>query len=670
MRLIIGSAFRNLCSVFIDVILVGALGGFGWFLIGYYYRYNYLLTWYPDWMYQAFRIKSILLHGFTSWDPIWANGLSYWKMYQYIPHLLALGFYHLFHLQEPAQSLIYATIFIFISNLILSYIFLRRLRMARIACLLAIAISQTVVQTWNSAIREYTSFVPFLVLPLILFVWIQTRQEKKGHFTLAALAGLSWSIHPLLGEFASGLFLLSQEYKLNKHALKKLLPRLGVFFVSASLFVVPYISRGYSYTNPFLSSEQFVRATSTGQYLGMGTTLFILLAISALLTVLFAKFIPQWTKILVVYIWAMIGLIALGRDGYLPSFVLQFQIGRMIPLLSSASVFVFASVINTLCKKFRSRFLPTMGIIALALLIPQIIQISSEFTPHPTNDRINPVSSFFESHPLPQGSVYIDSITDSSYFAPEGVRFAGSYNSHLEPHPYAQRYSFLLKSDSAFTGITKKQSDLIQTYADDFGIEYIFVPSLSPIVNNLTATDSGKPMFNLEATTTSYVALHNQKPINYAYFVTAPDKLSFDQIKQPTLNASSWNSWDNHATQFHSLLGTPALLPAKLEFKNLETLQVDLSNRPASAAGILVAQSFDTNWKVGEARIPILPTSMRFMYIPLKDVSSSKLTLTHSWPTWYWPLQIGALVFGSIVILSENIYQAVLKVQKTKIEKK
>ncbi|MBP9820475.1 hypothetical protein KBC79_07120, partial [Candidatus Woesebacteria bacterium] len=70
-----------------DLIALLTILAVGWFLIGWYWGFEFLATGYQDWIYHAFRIKSIAEHGVPSWTHTWSNGLNMWRAYQYVFHV-------------------------------------------------------------------------------------------------------------------------------------------------------------------------------------------------------------------------------------------------------------------------------------------------------------------------------------------------------------------------------------------------------------------------------------------------------------------------------------------------------------------------------------------------------------------------------------------------------
>lgn len=656
-------AKNKLLSKVIDLLLIISVVVFGWFLIGYYTQYQFLDTGYQDWIYHGFRIQSIERHGISSWDPIWANGLNHWKNYQYLPHLLTLGIKQQLHI-SATQAMLYVTAGIFIFYLSSMYVLLRALTHRRLAVLLAISIGLTSAVTWNY-IENFSVFFSFIVFPYYVFAWINDVKRKKSSYSVAGFAGIAWLLHPILGYISTGLWLFNFSTRLSKDNLMYIFKRGVIFLLAFSAFLIPYVTKGYTFSSPQLSSLQFFQMTLSNDYLGLGMLASAFLLFSWIINICFPARTEVWTKKLLLYISLFILLLLLANEGYAPAFIMQLQIGRIVPLLGIMAVFVFSSVIDALLTMYRSRFTLTIATVALAVIISRTIVINS--VPHIGLQQtvIDPVAEFISQQQFaPTGTVYIENVSQASYFSPEGTRFVNSYNNHVEPHPLSQRFGMLLKNDLPYTGITKKQTELISSYSRVMGVEYLFLPELSPVIRNLTASESGQPAFRSVTSPVSGISiLQNTQPISYAYSVPNEFQLNKETLVKPSLNVESWSNWDQELSTFEELLKSEEITPLAVEFKNTDQIILNLNSKPIDHSRIILLQSYDPQWRAENAEnITISPTSLRFMELSLpKDFSNEKITLFNTWPAWHWPLQIFSPVFFAGVFVIEKIVVEVAK---------
>jgi hypothetical protein len=218
-----------------------------------------------------------------------------------------------------------------------------------------------------------------------------------------------------------------------------------------------------------------------------------------------------------------------------------------------------------------------------------------------------------------------------------------------------------MQNDLPFTGITKKQVDLINSYSRVLGIEYIFLPKLSSLVDSITSTASGslEPTYKLAADSGmdgEFAVLENKTLIEHAYTFQSSNKLLEPAPALPTLSAASWVNWDKNITDLDENLRTQPHQSIEVTYPTEESLTLQVDQPLPPDTGVLLMESYDTQWKADLAGVKIRPTSTRFMYLTLPQGWSGKLTLTHSWPAWHWPLQIFSFTVAGVVLVLESIW--------------
>ncbi len=664
----------DLLCLLTDLAAIAVVLIIGWFLIGYYSKYQFLDVNYQDWMSHAFRIESIQKHGMTSWDSVWDNGINYWRSYQYLPHLFALGVIHLTGLSVP-QAMLVSIVIIFLFVRVSTYVFLRQLKVSPLIALFATVSSYAFEQQWV-AIKDYTLFMAMGVLPIFVFLWILALKHRRYFYVLAAFSGLTWMVHPILGYSCTGLFFSLYLFSSPKPRLKTIFTSLGVFLLSWSPFVIPYFFYGYKYTNPILSFAQFQRDTIIPDYFGLSLVYMLLLVGSWLITFLVTAKIERWSKLLLLYITLYMLVILAGQSGLLPPFINQLQPSRGIVVIGLMLPFVFAKSLESVLRKMESKFVFGFIAIVLALLITESIRIATENTALPIPSIADPVQEFFRDH-AHTGSIYIENVSQASYFSNDGFRYVTSYNEHLEPHPLAQRFHKLVRSDLVYRGVTVQQAMLVNAYGRLFGMEYLFLPDFSPLTQylidnpdqkaDISFTDAGKVV----AQDSTYVVLHSNQPVHYAYLADADavkKNVSFTDLKQPTLQVETFQPWDDETIKESAFISSDQVTPVPVNFIGTDTIQLQLlSGVSLDHKMILVQQSFDNNWVIKEfPNVKLKPTALRFMaFTPTPDMVDKTLTIKNSWPSWYWPVQdLGYAVLGVTIIF--EIAQFVLSKRKIK----
>jgi hypothetical protein len=634
-----------------DGLALAFIIGLGWFLIGWYQKGNFLITGYQDWIYHAFRIKSLSEHGLVSWDHIWSNGINYWRLYQYVPHYLILWTSHFLH-YSITKTMLWFAIVAFITTRVSMYIILRRVHVQIFPAFLATIVSFAFAQQWV-ALSDFSLFLPMMVVPIIIGIWIKSFEKPHFLIIFSALSGISFMLHPVLGISLFLLLIFTIPFYQPHLSTFRIIKLLATFIVTSTPFWVEYLFVGYSFINPIYASAQILRDTVINQNFGLSVVFLIIIAISWIINIVQTNKIWRWSKLLLLFCSLYILFILIGQGGNLPSFVNRMQLSRAITLIGILLPFCFATSFQRILRIYSSRFTYTLLMVSLAFFVTHSINLATLYSGQPSSSIINPVAVFFERNNLPSGSVFFQNVAEASYFAPLKIRFATSYNEHLEPHPLSQRFRNLLRNDLSYTGVTDKQKDLINAYSHVLGVEYIFLEDSSPLTSGLSASTSSQAIFRKETTLVTkndlWSVLHNTTSIANAYVGSKNNPqqsglVTFSAIPKPTLYASSFQPWDDAILKLASGLTTQQLAPLPLDFLSTNILTVHVASASAQTVSnrfLLITQSYDQNWQVvNHPEIVIRPTSLRFMYIELPNTfSDSTITLRNDWPTWHWPIQ-------------------------------
>lgn len=656
-----------------DIWAIIAIIGFGWFLIGYYWQFQYLNTTYPDWMFHAFRIQSLSMHGFVSWDHIWSSGIHYWYGYQYLPHLLALLVSRVFSL-TVTQGMIWLTIFVFITSRVSMYLVMRSFKIPCFIAMFATLCSFAFAQEWY-AIRDFSIYIAVLVLPLYIFVWVAGMNNFRYVYIFSALTGIAWMFHPVLGYTVSGLLFFTLLLSLPKTNKTQVITTIIIWLISSTPFTIPFFFSGYKYVNPILSSAQFLRELLTAKYLGLSITGMVVFFASWVITFIKTSSIERWPRLLLLFCTFYMMCILLGQSGYFPNFINQLQISRGILFVGMMLPYIFGIYLSSLLSTVKSKFVHSVLLVCLAMTLTETMYISSVYSAIASNDLDNPVAKYVTDREI-KGSIFTDDVAEASYFSPNGVRFVNSYNEHAELHPLSQRFNKLMKNDLTFTGVSIKQQDLIVEYANVLGLEYIFIPDFSPLAKNNALTDGNNAPFKkvayMKTTKGTYAILRNKKEVQYAYIgdKNILEKISKNNFVKPTLLATSFKEWDQEITNINDLVEKKQLKPVPLSFVNTDQIDIDLSQAgDVSNKFLLITQSYENNWSP-TPYVDIQPSSLRFMLITdLTPAAGNTLSLKHNWPVWYWPVQFLAIITTVIVFIWQMFFTVIPKKQIISLEK-
>ncbi len=644
----------------IEVSLVTIIISVGWFLIGYYTKYEYLVTGYQDWIYHAFRVRDVAQFGIASWDHVWGNGLNHWRAFQYVEHVFTywVSLYTGFSI---THSMLWISAIVFIAIRFFMYIAMRILGVSPMFSFFAVITSYAFSQQWI-ALKDYSIFIGFLVVPFYTLLWIVALKNPLYLYVTAAVAGALWSVHPVVGYSATGMFFFLLLVNNLKQYPIRLVVSLTVFFLSSLPFTIPYFFSGYNLSNPIFETRQFLQDTILHEYFGLSLIYFILLGLSWMIMIWKSKESPRWAKLLLFYSTAYLIFIYFGQQGYYPAFINKFQFSRAIPFIAFLLNFCFAAFLHTVFSASKSRMVTTVILVLAVITISQSIEVASLYTAQPEKSIQEPVSMYFSSGMVPNGSIYFKNGVESSYFTNSGLRFITSYNQHMLPNPYPIRFDNLMKTDISYTGVTETQTQLIIDYSLVLGVEYLFIPQLSPLVDALTLRQGLlEPAFEkvdeVKTDADAYAVLRNRQPIAYAYVFEAEEKYNyfrFTDLPKPTLNATSYSPWDQEISRVAGLIREGKLKSIPLSFEWPNRLVINTGDFSSfQHPNLVVAQSYDRAWEAEEVMgLGIEPTNLRFMYINFLEASElNQITLKNEWPWWHWPIQSAGVIMVAITTL-------------------
>ena len=661
----------------VDLLAIVAILAIGAFLIGHMTQGLYLETGYQDWIFHQFRIESLNTFGVTSWDHIWSNGINLWRSYQFLPHLIVLGVAKITSLSLP-QAMIWTVVGVFLLVRVEIYLVLRWLRVAPLYAFFATIMSYAFIQQWI-ALKDFSIFMAMPMIPVFIYVWIQSMKHQEVMPLMSAFAGTLWMFHPVLGYSAAGLFAFALFFPIQKLSLKQSTFYIVLYLLTAAAFIVPYLSYGYSYANPIFRLAQFLRDTLERETMGLSSSYWFAVILSWVALFLDPERFTRWSKILLLYCMIYVGAVVLGQAGFLPGIINQLQISRGMVVVGFMLSFIFGVMIQVIAPKIERRFKLGMFAVLTAMVVTQAITISNTHSGSAVTQLDNPAQEYFKDKDLPTGSIFTEELAETSYLLLGKVRFPNSYNEHLEPHPLAQRYRRLMKTDVSYSSLSQTQINLINAYTKLLGVEYVFLPQFSPTVLQLTdqrETQQFELVGEVDASIESFAVLRSTTPIHYAYLADMSflkGNMSYGQLDKPGIRVDAFEPWDAEVVTVSQLISREEMTPLTLNFPNKEVLSVELpAEIESTGKGLFIAQSYDPYWKTlvdGQERTDIIiePTTLRFISLQLPaGLAGKTVELHHYWPEWYWPVHL--LSFG-VFLLTAVVFALLTLADRIKIKR-
>ncbi len=642
-----------------DIFFVVFIVALSFFLIGYYLNYEYLITGYQDWIYHAFRVKSISEYGITSWDHKWANGINYWRNYQFIPHLLILWTVKFFPLSITKAMILWTVVLFFYLKLSI-YFMLRYLKVEPLPSFLAVLISFLAPVNWT-AMKDFSIFIGLLFLPIFIFLWIKSTNLKIIYLPVAAMAGFFWNVHPVIGLFCCSLlvfdFLLNKKIKIIQKVFL-----LMVMMIGGVSFLVDYFANSYHFAHPYHLSSNFVVGMLITRNFGLNIIYFFLLGFSWLVLFLRPQKIDYWFKILLIFVSILIIAFLTSQRLYNFDFLNFTQYHRTNLLVSLVTPFLFAVSINRVWLKIRSAFFNLIITALIAIATVFSLEANLVWSAEPTNNYFSEVAAYF-SEKKPQGTIYFENESELSYFTDQNIRLVGSYNEHLLPGPMSYLFKRILRAHVGYLDITSEQLALIEDYMHVLGVEYLVLPYSSPIVKNVKL---GKAPFlkyenEIDTNNATYTVLRNTRPITYAYIVDYQDfknQVGDNVLPNPTLNSQSILPWNELIKKYAKFFQSENVFPLQVNFIHPNLIRITMPKNIPEISNqiILINQSYDKNWKVGKNG-EIHSNNLRFIKLNLVNYKPGEIIeLANNWPFWHWPLKIFNFAFVFFVLAGAFFY--------------
>lgn len=626
-----------------DLLFFGILVIFSLFLISFYFGASTLDTHYPDWMVHAFRIKELKEHGLASWTHTWANGISLWRSYQFIPHYLTVLLVNSLHV-SITRAMVIMTILCFIFLRISIYVVLRLLHFPPITAFVCSLLSFDIAQYW-SGVSDYSLMVGFTFMPIIIFLWVKYFQGKLQNL-YPYIAGIAFYIHPLLGMSGIILWIIGVIFSERRIMSWSILAQFLIFMIASSLFWFPLIFKtSYSYTNPVFG-EKFWITNIVSPYKYYGLSIFIIIAIGMCSLRVFMPIEKtyRWTKVLYVYVLGYFILTVITLSIQLPGFIAGLQYVRGITLFGIAALFVFASVVEKL-RLIRSTAIKGICLFFLSLVMVEGMWFASDSSPAGARDFLEPVTAYqqkFKDRDLSDGRIWSSEIGESSFYAPFDIRLPYSYMGHLEQNQVAPRLSSLVLYQPYVDKVPLSNINRINDYFKLAGVKYIFFNESSPFTTSILNTNkqiykdlgmikSDKKIYHAFQTpwqTLDAVAIDPRYEKDIAAF---PQAIQLSEINdQITL--------DEKVKKLTTVLSKPENIPLRIEYPKNDTLQIVIP-RDVHANSIYVNETYDTGWHgyFDKERIALSPAGPNFMQLKIPQMhKEGTIILTHQWPVSFY----------------------------------
>lgn len=570
-----------------------------------------LNTGYQDWIYHVFRAESLRINGFTSWDHIWNNGLSYWRAYQPIGSFIVACIATLLHCSVARASVLF-TVFLYVFFRANIYI-ASRLFGANAFVAANIALASLAFTGYWDLLKDFSVAFAAALLPLFLALWWKSFENPRLHRYIAFSVGLSLYLHPIVAIINAALWLATFVKRSSQRTIMQFVQEAAIILLLSFYYLYTLFFIDSSYTTPYQFSEDFIKIIGTTSR-SINPLFFVFLATSLIGVAILGTRIKRPFKILTVAACIILAVITLGM-AFPGSFVLaRIQIVRAGFYWVIISLLLGSVLLTLLYARWRPIVI-ALCIIGSVAIVTNAALMSSVYAPVPVPTIDDPVSTYFSGKPTPIGSIYITDSLISSYNLPT-YRFYNGYNDHLLPNSSTLRLRELL-SISPDTAVTTAQLDSIVFHMKAYGVGYLFLEPENPTVAALVTSRGFKNTGCITSVSSPKCVLIPPWSVRLAGNLNKP------------LEAVSLQDADQVASQIASVLYASDTQAVVVHYPTADQLTLVI---PASASvplNLYITESYSRLWKSRMGTT--VKSAPNNMLLVTGTAGTATLTLQHTW---------------------------------------
>jgi len=629
-----------------DISYLAVIFGFGLYLCRGLLNHEYLSTGYPDWIYHAYRIKSLLSYGFLNWSNDWAGGFPLWQSYQFLPHVVSAGLTKLTGC-SVTRSMIVLTVFLFILLRILVYITSRTIGFSPEAGLISSFLSFTIIGYYGP-LKEFSLLWGVTLFPMMVLGAKVLKPGKGSMYVYSLFVGTCFYVHPILA-VVSGLILGLRCILNLGWPYREVIVSIALCALSSSFYWFPlFFGDSPVFIDPWVFSTEFLRTQMPNPLLGLSFSM-IATGLAVAGTFLRRK-IDYWTGFLSFAIIMLLIIVILSYVGFLPGFILL-----AIPTRWMAFIGLLVALLAAPLMEWGKQFKPIHFLLPLFLLAIACegYSISQKIMPKGVDALNSPESEWVLSNP--SGIEYTDKILNInvpwlSYFAFGKVRttlhyyIQGSYDLLSSP------LNWLTFSRESSAPLGRGNFTLIERYLKASGTTHVMISDFHPMLDALLpggkfeceltmlSQGNGLAVFKVpwESGQAFHTRLENREPLRFP-------NIAYDNYDEQRLR-------DNLVTMFDDVMYGPDSTIVPVDYPSQTEILIDLKNVELGRY-LLILAVYDGSWRasVNGAPVPIERNGPNYIGV---DISRFRGDLTvHLIHRMHltWKMGIAITIFGYVI---------------------
>ncbi len=636
-----------------DISYLAVIFCFGLFLCLGFLNHEYLLTGYPDWIYHAYRIKSLLSYGFLNWSNDWAGGFPLWQSYQFIPHMISAGLTILTG-WSVTRSMIALTAFLFILLRLLIYITSRVVGFSPEAGLISSFLSFTLIGYYGP-LKEFSLLWGVTLFPMMVLGAKMLKPGNGSMYVYSLVVGACFYIHPILA-VVSGL-ILGHRCLLNLGwPYGELLVSIVLFALGSSFYWFPILFGDKPvFMDPWVFSTKFLRTQMPHPLLGLSLSL-----IATGLVVAYSflhREIDYWTGFLSFGIIMLLIIVLLSYVGILPGFFILTMPTRWMPFIGLLLALLGAPLIDW-GKQFKlTHILLLLLLLAIAYEGHSIAQMAM---PKGVDVLNSPEAVWVLSYPSEidhSDKILNVDVPWLSYFAFGKVRttlhyyIQGSYDLLSSP------LNWLVFSSESSAPLRQGNFSLIERYLKATGTTHIMVFDPHPMVDallpggifegELTLLHHGNGLAVFRVPWEPCQAFHNR--LENRESLSFPD-IAYDDYDEHRLR-------DNLVTTFDEVMYGPDSIIVPVYYPTQTEISVDLKDVELGRY-LLILAVYDGSWQasVNGEQVPIERNGPNYIGIDISRSTGDLIVNLIHRMHWTWKMGMALMILGYVIGLVAFFY--------------
>lgn len=388
-----------------------------------FFRFEFLNTGYPDWIYHAYRIKSLLEYGFLTWSNDWVGGFPIWQSYQFIPHLVTAIVSVVGNI-SVTKAMMFLTGIQFICVRIFSYFLIRKVGYSSEGAFLS-SLLTFAINVYYGPVSDFSLLWGVTVFPLMILFSYNMKPKTGRIYLYAILIGVCFYVHPILAIMSGFMFIM--KYAITQtYTFREILQVVGISALVSSFYWFPLIFGDKpAYTDPWVLSTAWQRVNMPKYLFGLSYSVIIVLIIA--LAFIYYKLLDHWTVFLLISVSILSVVVLLSYMGWIPSILNIVMPTRWMVFIGLLICYLSAPILDRLRER---NYFKVILIAVVCIIILESNYITAKFMPSALNELSSPEVDWVVDNPTLldySDKVLVDNYPSMSYFAFGSVRTTGHY---------------------------------------------------------------------------------------------------------------------------------------------------------------------------------------------------------------------------------------------------